>query len=143
MKLRSRAVFLEGVHEETTDNTKYLNNLDQYRPQYEHPVWQGYDPDAQYGNHVDLLDFHYLSCPLWEEQLNAGNPVDVKFKIRHTPDFAHGRLECVPDPVYGKVYRITSDTRIQGIAAGQYGVIYSAVSDGSVPRLVVASGMII
>ena len=42
----TRAVFLEGVHEETTDNTKYLNNLDSYRPQYEHPVWQGYDPDA-------------------------------------------------------------------------------------------------
>ncbi|MBO4599105.1 MAG: tRNA 2-thiouridine(34) synthase MnmA, partial [Bacteroidales bacterium] len=48
-------------------------------------VSQGYDPDAQYGNRIDLLDFHYLSCPLWDEQLDAGVPVDVKFKIRHTP----------------------------------------------------------
>ena len=42
----TRAVFLEGVHEETTDNTKYLNNLDGYRPEYEHPVWKNYNPDA-------------------------------------------------------------------------------------------------
>ena len=95
-------------------------------------VSQGYDPDAQYGNRVDLLDFHYLSCDLWSEQLEAGNPVDVKFKIRHTPDFASGRLVRTPEG-----YCIHSDVRIQGIAAGQYATIYD--SDA---HLVVASGMI-
>ena len=95
-------------------------------------VSQGYDPDAQYGNRVDLLDFHYLSCPLWEEQLNAGNPVDVKFKIRHTPDFAQGHLIRTEQGV-----SILSDQRIQGIAPGQYATIYD--NDA---HLVVATGQI-
>lgn len=95
-------------------------------------VSQGYDPDAQYGNRVDLLDFHYLSCPLWEEQLNAGNPVDVKFKIRHTPDFAQGHLIRTEQGV-----SILSDQRIQGIAPGQYATIYD--NDA---HLVVAAGEI-
>ena len=95
-------------------------------------VSQGYDPDAQYGNRIDLLDFHYLSCPLWEDQLNAGNPVDVKFKIRHTPDFAQGHLVRTPQGV-----TILSDQRIQGIAPGQYATIYD--NDA---HLVVATGQI-
>ncbi len=95
-------------------------------------VSQGYDPDAQYGNRVDLLDFHYLSCDLWSEQLEAGNPVDVKFKIRHTPDFAQGHLIRTEQGV-----SILSDVRIQGIAPGQYATIYD--NDA---HLVVATGQI-
>ncbi len=95
-------------------------------------VSQGYDPDAQYGNRVDLLDFHYLSCDLWSEQLEAGTPVDVKFKIRHTPDFAQGHLIRTEQGVF-----ILSDVRIQGIAPGQYATIYD--NDA---HLVVATGQI-
>ncbi len=95
-------------------------------------VSPGYDPDAQYGNRVDLLDFHYLSCDLWSEQLEAGNPVDVKFKIRHTPDFAQGHLIRTEQGV-----SILSDVRIQGIAPGQYATIYD--NDA---HLVVATGQI-
>ena len=95
-------------------------------------VSQGYDPDAQYGNRVDLLDFHYLSCDLWSEQLEAGTPVDVKFKIRHTPDFAQGHLIRTEQGV-----SILSDVRIQGIAPGQYATIYD--NDA---HLVVATGQI-
>ena len=95
-------------------------------------VSQGYDPDAQYGNRVDLLDFHYLSCDLWSEQLEAGTPVDVKFKIRHTPDFAQGHLIRTEQGV-----SILSDVRIQGIAPGQYATIYDNVA-----HLVVATGQI-
>ena len=95
-------------------------------------VSQGYDPDAQYGNRVDLLDFHYLSCDLWSEQLEACTPVDVKFKIRHTPDFAQGHLIRTEQGV-----SILSDVRIQGIAPGQYATIYD--NDA---HLVVATGQI-
>ena len=95
-------------------------------------VSQGYDPDAQYGNRVDLLDFHYLSSPIWEEQLNAGSPVDVKFKIRHTPEFAQGHL--IRTEQGGS---ILSDQRIQGIAPGQYATIYDKDA-----HLVVATGQI-
>ena len=97
-------------------------------------VSQGYDPDAQYGTEINLLGFRYLSAPLpeWEELLAAGRDVPVKFKIRHTPDFAQGHLTRTPEG-----YCIHSDSRIQGIAAGQYATIYD--NDA---HLVVASGMI-
>ena len=97
-------------------------------------VSQGYDPDAQYGTEIGLLGFRYLSAPLpeWETRLEAGQAVDVKFKIRHTPDFAQGHLVRTPEG-----HCIHSDSRIQGIAAGQYATIYD--NDA---HLVVASGMI-
>ena len=96
-------------------------------------VSQGYDPDAQYGNQVNLLGFHYLSADLWSGTLDAGQPVEVKFKIRHTPDFASGRLVRTPEG-----YCIHSDVRIQGIAAGQYATSYHRDA-----HIVVASGMIV
>ncbi|KWW29844.1 MAG: tRNA-specific 2-thiouridylase [bacterium P3] len=95
-------------------------------------VSQGYNPDAQYGNRVDLIDFHYLSADLWSERLDRDGAVEVKFKIRHTPDFAQGRLIRTPEG-----YTLHSDIRLQGIAAGQYATVYD--SDA---HLVVASGQI-
>ena len=95
-------------------------------------VSQGYDPETQYGNVIDLLGFHYLTGDLWSEKLEKGEVVDVKFKIRHTPDFAQGHLMRM-----GEGYRIVSDVKVQGIAPGQYTTIYD--NDA---HLVVASGMI-
>lgn len=93
-------------------------------------VSQGYNPDAQYGNELDLLGFHYLSKDLW-----GGDPdgVEVQFKIRHTPEFTRGILTTNGEGVV----HLTSYNRLQGIAAGQYATIYD--SDA---HLVVASGMI-
>ena len=91
-------------------------------------VSQGYDPATQYGNVINLMGFQYLSKDIWGDF----DTVDVKFKIRHTPEFAQGHLSRVGDLV-----QITSDVRIQGIAAGQYATIYD--NDA---HLVVASGMI-
>lgn len=95
-------------------------------------VSQGYDPDAQYGNEINLLGFHYLTGDLWSDRLENGESVDVKFKIRHTPDFAQGHLVRTAEG-----YRILSDVRVQGIAAGQYATIYD--NDA---HLVVATGQI-
>ena len=117
-------------------------------------VSQGYDPDAQYGTEVNLLGFRYLSCPLpeWEERLANGQEVPVKFKIRHTPDFAQGHLRKIEDSklkienylgaaaqssIFNSQFSIRSDVRIQGIASGQYATIYD--NDA---HLVVASGQI-
>lgn len=101
-------------------------------------VSQGYDPSTQYGNVVTLADFHFLS-PGGEKHLAhpldgcpAGTDIPVKFKIRHTPDFVQGHL-CRA----GDLCRVTSDTRIQGIAPGQYGIVYD--NDA---HLVLASGVI-
>ena len=95
-------------------------------------VSQGYDPDTQYGKDINLLGFHYLSADLWGSRLDAGQPVEIKFKIRHNPDFASGQLVRTAEG-----YCIHSDIRIQGIAAGQYATIYDRDA-----HLVVASGMI-
>lgn len=93
-------------------------------------VSQGYNPDAQYGNELNLLGFHYLSKDLWGQHPDA---VEVQFKIRHTPEFTRGVLSTNND---GTVH-LTSDNRLQGIAAGQYATIYDSNA-----HLVVASGMI-
>ncbi len=92
-------------------------------------VSQGYDPATQYGDVINLANFHYLSQDIWGDF----DDLPVKFKIRHTPDFTQGHLSRIGDLV-----RITSDTRIQGIAPGQYGTLYD--NDA---HLVVASGMIV
>lgn len=97
-------------------------------------VSQGYTPEAQYGKEIDLLGFHYLSGDIWGDF----DSVEVKFKIRHTPEFATGTLSRREDPVYGQIYHLSSETKIQGIAAGQYATIYDKEA-----HLVVASGMII
>ncbi len=92
-------------------------------------VSQGYDPATQYGNVINLADFHYLSQDLWGDF----DELPIKFKIRHTPDFTQGRLTRI-----GDIVRITSDNRIQGIAPGQFGTLYD--NDA---HLVVASGRIV
>lgn len=105
-------------------------------------VSQGYTPEAQYGKEINLLGFHYLSADIWNTPAD-GSPSDdwsipVKFKIRHTPEFAQGTLSRINDPIYGTLFHISSDTKIQGIAAGQYATIYDNNAD-----LVVATGMIV
>ena len=47
-------------------------------------------------------------------------PLPITFKIRHTPEFARGTLYY--DPKEG--YHIDSEEDIQGIAPGQYAVLY-------------------
>ncbi|MBR1643759.1 MAG: tRNA 2-thiouridine(34) synthase MnmA [Bacteroidales bacterium] len=92
-------------------------------------VSQGYDPSTQYGTVIDLVDFRYLSHDIWGDFEEK----EVKFKIRHTPEFAQGHLTRLgPDRC-----RIVSEVPIQGIATGQYGVVYDNEA-----HLVVASGMI-
>ena len=97
-------------------------------------VSQGYDPKEQYGNTINLMGFRLLSgC--WPDGDGAGSTErEIKFKIRHTPEFHPGHLFPTPDGLM----RIESDDPIQGIAAGQYATIYDREA-----RLVVASGMII
>ena len=110
-------------------------------------VSQGYTPEAQYGKEINLLGFHYLSADIWNTPAE-GSPaddwsIDVLFKIRHTPEFAHGRLTRISDPVYGSIYHLSSDTKIQGIASGQYASIYDCRTSDSGSHLLIASGMIL
>jgi tRNA-specific 2-thiouridylase len=93
-------------------------------------VSNGYDPETQYGKTVNLQGFGFITDDLW------GNFTDEKkiaFKIRHTPDFTLGTIRRI-----GDIYRIASEEKIQGIAAGQFGVVYNEEC-----KLCLGSGMII
>ncbi|MBQ8704071.1 MAG: tRNA 2-thiouridine(34) synthase MnmA [Bacteroidales bacterium] len=98
-------------------------------------VSQGYDPATAYGKEITLMGFHLLSGT-WPEGDLGISPEgrEVKFKIRHTPEFHQGHLTALPDGLV----RIDSDDPIHGIAAGQYATIYD--NDA---HLVVATGMIV
>lgn len=93
-------------------------------------VSQGYDPQTQYGKIVNLNGFQYITEDCFGD---FEGEKEVLFKIRHTPDFTKGRLSKIND-----IYRIESEEKIQGIASGQFGVIYDNKAE-----LCLASGMII
>lgn len=81
-------------------------------------VSHGYDTPLQYGTRVCLHDFHFITDDPW---LGETFPVDVCFKIRHTPEFIRGKLMRAGE---SSVYVLESEVLLQGIAPGQFGVIY-------------------
>ena len=93
-------------------------------------VSNGYDPETQYGKTVNLGAFSFITEDVWGR---FDDVKDITFKIRHTPDFTNGKLMRI-----GDIYRIESEEKIQGIASGQFGVIYDKES-----CLCLGSGVII
>jgi tRNA-specific 2-thiouridylase len=93
-------------------------------------VTNGYDPDLQYGKEIHLQGFDFITEDVWGEFSDAK---EITFKIRHTPDFTPGIIRRT-----GDLYRIESTEKIQGIAPGQFGVVYDKEH-----RLCFGSGMII
>ncbi len=79
-------------------------------------VSNGDDPETQYGKEVNLRGFEYITEDIWGD---FADTKEVAFKIRHTPEFTFGKLEK-----RGDILTIQSEEKIQGIAAGQFGVIY-------------------
>lgn len=78
-------------------------------------VAHGYDTTLQYGHSFRMEDFHFITANPWGER--SGIP--VAFKIRHTDCFMKGILTQDENG-----YSVRSKERIQGIAPGQFGVIY-------------------
>lgn len=76
-------------------------------------VSRGYDTPRQYGRVINLQEMHWIS----------GDPglEHIAFKTRHSPDFHQGSLERHDD---GSL-TIRSEQDIQGIAPGQFAIIYS------------------
>jgi len=91
---------------------------------------KGFDVAAQYGHEFSMRDFHFITDNPW---VNNSNEIDVTFKIRHTPDFTAGKIISSPHGVH-----LWSSQRLQGIAPGQFGVIYDAES-----RICIGSGEIL
>lgn len=81
-------------------------------------VSHGYDTAMQYGNEFRMAGFHYLTADPWQGLDTA----PVCFKIRHTDRMMRGTMTREDDGVL----HIKCDGLIQGIAPGQFGVLYDA-----------------
>ena len=75
-------------------------------------VANGYEPRQAWRKEFGVRDFHYLT----EKEL----PADVTFKIRHTPEFHKAKLRDLGNGSY----EINAEEMIQGVAPGQFCVIY-------------------
>ncbi|MDE5703487.1 MAG: hypothetical protein K2H70_01550, partial [Bacteroidales bacterium] len=104
----------------------------------------GYDTQAQSGKEVNLRGFRYIS-----DGLPAGMelPEELWFKIRHTPEFTRARLSRNGEGD-GAVWTLRSERPIQGIASGQFGVLYVDSPYTSEPaadesKICIGSGIIV
>ena len=80
-------------------------------------VSQGYDTEKQYGSTLRLSEMHFITRDPWH---GTTEPVEITFKNRHTPDFIPARLTSLGNGDYV----IDSSRPVQGIAPGQFAVIY-------------------
>ena len=78
---------------------------------------KGYDTTLQYGDTFTLADFHILTANPYAEL----GTYDIRFKIRHTERPVPGKLLHTAEG-----WLVKSSSPIQGIAPGQFGVIYDA-----------------
>ncbi len=77
----------------------------------------GYGTAKQYGRVLHLDEMHFIgSCP-WKD---VSRPIKVTFKNRHTPVFMNAEFERLTD----REWVLRSEQDVQGIAPGQYAVIY-------------------
>ena len=93
-------------------------------------VSRGYEVDTQFGKAFEMNDFHFITENPWKV---AEQSVDITFKIRHTPEFTRGKITKTTAG-----YHIHSEEKLQGIASGQFGVVYDAES-----RICIGSGEIV
>jgi tRNA-5-taurinomethyluridine 2-sulfurtransferase len=77
-------------------------------------VSKGYEPLTAYKKEFSITDFHFLTEPV---DMHA-----ITFKIRHTPEYHNARLEKKGDCGYV----VHSNEYIQGVAPGQFCVVYDA-----------------
>ncbi len=94
-------------------------------------VSNGYDTPLQYGHEIDLHNMHFITADPWGE---ACREQPVTFKNRHMPQFLPGKLTRMADGSF----RLYSPEPVQGIAPGQFAVIYDEHS-----RLCYGSGVIV
>lgn len=89
-------------------------------------VSQGYDPKEQYGDKIYCDNIDFITENPWdyysglEVKKEDREPIRIAFKIRHSPEFSYGLLKDFGN----KGYIIESEEKQQGIAPGQYAVIY-------------------
>ncbi len=93
------------VKKNVPDNVVYVSN--------------GYDTEKQYGKTIHTDEMHWITRnPMNDDQ----QTMNIAFKNRHMPEFISGKLIHLSD----NEYVIESDRQVQGIAPGQFAVIYDS-----------------
>lgn len=93
-------------------------------------VSNGYDTDRQYGKVIHIDEMHFITEDIWG---NECNNVSICFKNRHMPEFLPATITKASDGSYV----IDSERKVQGIAPGQFAVIYDRAA-----QLCIGSGII-
>lgn len=81
-------------------------------------VSKGYDTPLQYGKLIKITEPNWIS---YNPLPGIEKEMDISFKIRHVPEFHTGKLTVNPED---KSLIIISDQDVQGIAPGQFAIIY-------------------
>lgn len=93
------------VKKNVRDNVVYVSN--------------GYDTRAQYGREIPVEEMHWITTNPFEEP--GIDEIAVSFKTRHSPEFYQGSVRKHPEGGY----TVVSDIDVQGIAPGQFAILYS------------------
>lgn len=104
------------VKKNIRDNVVYVSN--------------GYNTKAQYGRIIPIEDMHWITVDPFDSDRTE---IPVTFKTRHSPQFYEGRIIRNEE---GSI-RVESAEDVQGIAPGQFAIIYSPDK-----KLCLGSGMI-
>lgn len=92
------------VKKNVRDNVIYVSN--------------GFNTKKQYGKVITVDEMHWITAtPFSEETIS----VPISFKTRHSPEFHQGMITMLEDGGC----RIDSETEVQGIAPGQFAIVYS------------------
>lgn len=99
------------VRKNVRDNVVYVSN--------------GYSTPRQYGRELPIEEMHWISGNPFAGETPGiapdGDILEISFKNRHSPDFLHGRMKLLDNGSY----LVESDSDVQGIAPGQFGIIYT------------------
>lgn len=79
----------------------------------------GYDTEKQYGTKIHISEMHWITKNPMPE---SSTTMNIAFKNRHTPEFIDAKLTALESPAE---YLIEGNKKVQGIAPGQYAVIYN------------------
>ena len=82
-------------------------------------VSNGYGTAKQYGRTLRLDEMHFISGNPWD---GVDGSIDIMFKNRHTPNIMRGKFTRIGE----RQWVIESEQDVQGIAPGQFAVIYDA-----------------
>lgn len=101
-------------------------------------VSNGYDTKMQYGRRITVEEMNWITINPFESNIPSLPSPDlgelkISFKTRHTPEFIAGKMRSLPEGGY----EIRSEADVQGIAPGQFVIIYTPDN-----QLCLGSGMI-